>query len=218
MHFSADDGSPRGRHIYMAPTAGGPPFALQGERDEPMLLPRSVDPSMAPFEQNLQWYEGRELRRLPVPVAERYIPIVETRLERNRELLDSLPRELEEIEHLIEADEAALAQAWAAVHQVMVYDNMRMGGVHAPNYIVNQTLTIDPAMHVPTRDCTLRETPEWQHMEWVKMSLEPVFTERKQRRGQLQRALTDEYINTTLLQSRLFHLREHCARWRVPYR
>jgi hypothetical protein len=201
------------RRVYLGPVPGAPPLAMASERDEPVVQ-TSVDSSMAPFVQPLTWYEWRELRRLPLAIAESYIPIVEQRLERNHELLDVLPRQLEDVQHQIEADEAALGNAWAAISQLMIDDTRRTGGLTAPGLIINQHVTIDPGIHVVTRHCTLRETAEWGRLEYTKMRLEPAASERRKRRGELEKALKDEHNNTTLLQSRLHHLREHVEWWR----
>jgi hypothetical protein len=219
MHFPSDMTDPptrtshphTDRQIYLAPVVGGAATALSAERDE---WTSTLDPALAPFAQPITWYEGRELRRLPLPVTEQYIPVVEQRLERNRELLDAYPKQLEDNEHLLEADQAAVDQAYAAIERVVRNDYAQTGVMNSPGLIINHTVTIDPNLYVTTRRCWLRETAEWNNHEFTRMRLGPAMTARKQERSRLQRALDQEHINTTLLQSRLHHLRENVDWWR----
>jgi len=214
MHVSEHPYSER--QVYLPPVQGDTAIAVGAERDEPAFGTSSMDPALAPFKQDLQWYEGRELRRLSLVDAEDFIPIVEKRLELNGALLLEYVRQLEVTERAIDDDERQIAAAYAPVERVMRDDDARLGGPPA-GVIMTHTIAIGPDVWVASRTCYLRDTAEWKRFQAVKMRTAGDASKHRAERTDLQRKLVDERDLTVRLESRLYHLREHVSWWQREF-
>src|SRR5262245_16443913 len=197
------------RRIYLPPTAGSPPLAMASDRDEMVF---TADPALAPFRQDLTWYEGRELRRLSLAETESFIPIVEERLKLNGKLLAEYAHQLDVVERAINAQEAEVNRAYGSVRRLMLDDDARLGGPPS-GVIMTHAITIGPDVWVASRDCYLRDTREWKQLEAVKQRNGADDTTHRRQRTELQRKLAEERIMAGTLGSRLYHLREHVAWW-----
>lgn len=215
--YDTAESSSLDRRVMLAPVDGSGPSTLTAGRDDPAF--HEGPSELRAFNQPILWTEGRISHRLLPEDTEAFIPIVEKRLELNRELLARLPAQIADQEAVITEFQTQLDAAYARVQQLVV-DDVRFSEARSPwkpsGWIISTTPVITPEAHLRTRGCLLNQTPEWRAYETLlarRSGAMSPLTRAKSEKHRLEGRLAEERILTGLLESRLHHLRENLEYW-----